>query len=78
MSMICVYRISDGSAVSFGTVIANPLPAGMASKDVGDTTGKVWDPATLTMIPAPPPPSDPRAAAIAAATTLADLKAAVV
>ena len=76
--MICVYRTADGSAVSFGTVVANPLPAGMASKDVGDITGKVWDPATLAMVPAPPPPPDPRTEAIAAATTLADLKEAVV
>lgn len=75
--MMCVYRTADGSPVSFGTVVANPLPAGMASKEVGDITGKVWDPATLTMIPAPPPPPDPRAAAIAAAFTLADLKEAV-
>lgn len=75
--MICVYRTADGVAVSFGTVVANPLPAGLTALEVGDITGKVWNPATLTMVPAPPPPPDPRIAAIAAAVTLADLKEAV-
>lgn len=75
--MVCVYRVSNGSAVSFGTVAANPLPAGMAAVFVGDITGKVWDPATLSMVPAPPPPPDPYKTAVAAAVTLEDYKEAV-
>lgn len=75
--MFCVYRTVDGSAVSFGTVLANPLPAGMAAVAVGDITGKVWNPATLTMVPAPPAPPDPYKTAVAAAVTVEDLKVAV-
>lgn len=54
--MFCIYRISDGQAVSFGSVVADPLPDGLAAVDVGDITGKRWDPQTLAMVDAPPEP----------------------
>lgn len=64
--MFCVYRLSDGEAVSFGSVVADPLPDGLAVVDVGDITGKRWDPQTLTMVDAPDPDPEPTAADILA------------
>lgn len=64
--MFCVYRISDGEAVSFGSVVADPLPDGLAAVDVGDPTGKRWDPQTLTMVDVPAPEPQPTAADILA------------
>lgn len=50
----------DGSLVSVGTVVANPLPAGLTARELtptdvaGLSTGaRRWDPATLTTVPTP-------------------------
>lgn len=67
--MICIYRTADGVAVSFGTVVADPLPDGLASVDVGDIEGKRWDPATLTMVDVPAEPAPQTLAEIAAEYT---------
>lgn len=64
--MFCIYRISDGQAVSFGTVVADPLPDGLAAVDVGDITGKRWDPQALAMVDVPAPEPQPTAADILA------------
>lgn len=64
--MFCIYRISDGQAVSFGTVVADPLPDGLAAIDVGDITGKRWDPQALAMVDVPVPEPQPTAAEILA------------
>lgn len=64
--MFCIYRISDGEAVSFGSVVADPLPDGLAAVDVGDITGKRWDPQTLAMVDVSAPEPQPTAADILA------------
>lgn len=64
--MFCVYRISDGQALSFGSVVADPLPDGLAAVDVGDPTGKRWDPQALAMVDVPAPAPQPTAADILA------------
>lgn len=58
--MKLLYRTSDGVLVSVGTVIADPLPAGLSVhdaspvEDAGLRTGaKQWDPATRTVIDTP-------------------------
>ena len=58
--MFVVYEIATGQPRSFGTVIANPLPDGLAVKELtieetnGVLTGTLmFDAATLTMIPVP-------------------------
>jgi hypothetical protein len=36
MSWLAVWRTADGALVSTGTVIANPLPAGLSSTSLGE------------------------------------------
>jgi hypothetical protein len=51
-----VYRESDGEAVSIGTVLADPLPEGMAAKAFGSERPEGrWNPATLDFDPLPAP-----------------------
>lgn len=43
-----VYRLSDGALVSVGTVVADPLPDGLAAVPVDGPPGeRTWDGATL-------------------------------
>ncbi len=68
--MNVVYETSTGNPVSFGTVVADPLPAGLTSlvltqiewDGIRDGT-KRWDPATLTVIDTPPDPAEIQKAA---------------
>jgi hypothetical protein len=54
-----IYREADGTLVSLATVVADPLPAGLAKKQVTQFTGGVqWDTATLDWEPKPPLPPD--------------------
>ncbi len=57
-----VYQESDGELVSLGTVLAGPLPAGLAKSpfDGPLVKGQRWNPATLTFerAPADPPKID--------------------
>lgn len=49
-----IYRTSDGVLISTGTVIADPLPDGLASVELGeafDQSGKIWNPTTYTFAP---------------------------
>lgn len=69
---------NNGQPVSIGTVIANPLPAGLAAVALSDTDadrllrqGWQWNPATLAVDIEPAPTPDPLAdlaAALPAAT----------
>lgn len=82
------YLVTDanGNAVSSGTVIADPLPVGLAAYALSDTewadmqAGAIaWDATTRALVPVTPAP-DPRATLLAevqAATTVAKLRAAV-
>jgi hypothetical protein len=46
-----IYDIATGALVSVGTVIAAPLPDGLAALDVGDTMPDGdWNPATLSFV----------------------------
>lgn len=51
-----VYRIADGALVSRGTVIANPLPVGLAAVPTTPPSdaGEVWDADLLTFVVPPP------------------------
>ena len=56
-----VYRLSTGELISLGTVIADPLPRGMATVDLGATRpeGRItWNPRSLRFDPSPPIPAD--------------------
>lgn len=54
-----VYRVADGEIVSVGTVIADPLPRGLAKKSIAGPPGHVdWNPDTLDWDERPPPPPD--------------------
>ena len=55
-----VYQESDGKLLSLGTVIANPLRAGVAKVNLGATRPEDvrWNPATLVFDPRPTPPPD--------------------
>ena len=54
-----VYRESDGAIVSVGTVIADPLPPGLAKKPIAGPPGHVdWNPATLEWDTRPAPGPD--------------------
>ena len=54
-----VYRVSDGAIVSVGTVIADPLPRGLAKKPIAGPPGHVdWNPTTLEFDSRPPPVPD--------------------
>ncbi len=54
MTWFAVYRISDGKLRSVGTTVADPLPAGMASKELGNTRPDgIWNESTLVFDPKP-------------------------
>jgi hypothetical protein len=57
-----LYNTTTGQSVSIGTVIANPLPAGITALPLSDEQGEglqngtlIWDAATRTLIATPPP-----------------------
>jgi hypothetical protein len=57
-----LYNSTTGQSVSIGTVIADPLPAGITALPLTDEQGEglqngslIWDAATRTLIPTPPP-----------------------
>jgi hypothetical protein len=57
-----LYNTESGQSVSIGTVIADPLPAGITALPLTDEQGEglqngslIWDAATRTLIPTPPP-----------------------
>jgi hypothetical protein len=57
-----LYNTATGESVSIGTVIADPLPAGITALPLTDAQGEglqngslKWDAATRTLIPTPPP-----------------------
>lgn len=55
--MWCVYETATGRLVSTASaenLLANPLPAGLASKEVSDPpAGAIWNTTTLVFDPAP-------------------------
>jgi hypothetical protein len=57
-----LYNSTTGESVSIGTVIANPLPAGITALPITDAEGEgmqngtlIWDAASRTLIATPPP-----------------------
>jgi hypothetical protein len=65
MAWFVLYRDSNGEAVSIGSVVANPLPAGVLSKQITDAEGagltngtKRWNAVTLTVVDVDPVISD--------------------
>ena len=57
-----LYNTTTGTSVSIGTVIADPLPAGITALPLSDEQGEglqngslKWDEATRTLVPTPPP-----------------------
>jgi hypothetical protein len=52
-SWFAVYRTADGTLVSTGTVVANPLPAGLTAKDFGAAQTGIWNKTTKVFDPAP-------------------------
>jgi hypothetical protein len=57
-----LYNTTTGESVSIGTVIADPLPAGITALPLTDEQGEglqngnlIWDAATRTLIATPPP-----------------------
>jgi hypothetical protein len=57
-----LYNSTTGESVSIGTVIADPLPAGITALPLTDAEGEglqngtlIWDAASRTLIPTPPP-----------------------
>jgi hypothetical protein len=57
-----LYNTATGQSVSIGTVIADPLPAGITALPLTDEQGEalqtgslIWDAASRTLIPTPPP-----------------------
>jgi hypothetical protein len=62
MNWHLLYNTTTGASVSIGTVIADPLPAGITALPLTDAEGEgmqngslIWDAATRTLIPTPPP-----------------------
>jgi hypothetical protein len=62
MNWHLLYNSATGQSVSIGTVIADPLPAGITAFPLTDEQGEglqngtfIWDAATRTLIPTPPP-----------------------
>jgi hypothetical protein len=62
MNWHLLYNTTTGQSVSIGTVIADPLPAGITALPLTDKQGEglqngslIWDAATRTLIPTPPP-----------------------
>lgn len=61
--MIAVFKTASGALVSVGTVVADPLPAGLSSLDLGSdvrlqTGYGYWDPVTRTVKDVVPSPVD--------------------
>ena len=59
--MFVVYEIATGQPRSFGSVVVDPLPDGLAVKPLTEAEAEgvrdgslMFDPTTLTMIPVPP------------------------
>jgi hypothetical protein len=57
-----LYNSTTGQSVSIGTVIADPLPAGITALPLSDAEGEglqngslKWDAASRSLIPTPPP-----------------------
>jgi hypothetical protein len=57
-----LYNTESGQSVSIGTVIADPLPAGITALPLTDAQGEglqngtlIWDAASRTLIATPPP-----------------------
>jgi hypothetical protein len=57
-----LYNTATGASVSIGTVIADPLPAGITALPLSDEQGEglqngslKWDEATRSLVPTPPP-----------------------
>jgi hypothetical protein len=57
-----LYNTASGQSVSIGTVIADPLPAGITAIPLTDEQGEglqngslIWDAASRTLIATPPP-----------------------
>jgi hypothetical protein len=57
-----LYNTATGASVSIGTVIADPLPAGLTALPLSDEQGEglqngslKWDEQTRTLVPTPPP-----------------------
>jgi hypothetical protein len=62
MNWHILYNTATGQSVSIGTVIADPLPAGITALPLTDAEGEglqngslQWDAATRSLIPTPPP-----------------------
>jgi len=62
MNWHLLYNTTTGQSVSIGTVIADPLPAGLTALPLTDEQGEglqngsfIWDAATRSLIPTPPP-----------------------
>jgi hypothetical protein len=62
MNWHLLYNTASGQSVSIGTVIADPLPAGITALPLTDEQGEglqhgslIWDATTRTLIPTPPP-----------------------
>ena len=62
MNWHLLYNTTTGQSVSIGTVIADPLPAGITALPLSDAEGEglqngslKWDEETRTLIPTPPP-----------------------
>lgn len=65
MAWHVIYRQADGEAVSYGQIVADPLPAGLVDEPVTDVIGegliagtKTWDPVTRTVVDTVPPISE--------------------
>lgn len=71
-----VYRTADGEAVSSGTAVADPLPAGLATVAIDgpiDPAVEWWDPATRAVVPRAATPPSLEAALADLAQAQADL-----
>ena len=62
MNWHLLYNTDSGKSVSIGTVIADPLPAGITALPLTDEQGDglqngslKWDEQTRTLVPTPPP-----------------------
>jgi hypothetical protein len=62
MNWHLLYNTATGQSVSIGTVIADPLPAGITAQPLTDAEGEgmqngslIWEAASRTLIPTPPP-----------------------
>ena len=62
MNWHLLYNTTTGASVSIGTVIADPLPAGITAIPLSYEQGEglqngtlKWDEATRTLVPTPPP-----------------------